>query len=99
VGATRITPTVFPVGFIPVTLSSDPMSPYPSGISEKQAEGGGDGGQPGGWTGETERQRRETKNSFIIISLVVWPVWPPRTIKCNNDNYGNNNNDNIIMIM
>jgi hypothetical protein len=25
--------------------------------------------------------------------IVLWPVWPPRTIKCNNNN---NNDDNLI---
>ncbi len=26
--------------------------------------------------------------------IVLWPVWPPRTIKGNNDNDDNNNNNN-----
>ncbi len=31
--------------------------------------------------------------SKALINIVLWPVWPPRTVKCNNNNYYYNNND------
>ncbi len=37
------------------------------------------------------RQMRQLNNNCIVL----WPVWPPRTIKCNSDN---NNNNNISLM-
>jgi hypothetical protein len=48
----------------------------------------------GDCTSECNPTYHEEVLSRAVFIVVLWPVWPPRTIKCSSDNDNTNDDDN-----